>query len=272
MHPDSQYRHLPRPGEVLDHRYGSNVHILSQPYPMSLLAELCQEHTRQPRFNAILETLYDWLLTAVCSRELRTTQIDVPTRMTQFNPEGRYEGEVIDREQPVVVSSVARGGILPGARWFAGLNDLLDPSRVRQDHIFMERVTNEAGQVTGVDVSGSKIGGPVDDATVFIPDPMGATGGSIVETMRMYRDQVPGVPRRLVAIHLIVTPEFLRRVMTEFPDAAVYTIRLDRGLSDPDVLDTPPGTHWDREKGLNDNQYIVPGAGGLGELMNNAWV
>ena len=26
------------------------------------------------------------------------------------------------------------------------------------------------------------------------------------------------------------------------------------------------------ERGLNDHQYIVPGAGGVGEILNNAWV
>ena len=123
-----------------------------------------------------------------------------------------------------------------------------------------------------METSGSKIGGPVADATVLIPDPMGATGRSIVETMRIYRDLVPGEARALVCVHLIVTPEFIKRVKGEFPDARIYAVRLDRGLSPPDVLATAPGTHWERERGLNDHQYIVPGAGGRGELMNNAWV
>ena len=43
-------------------------------------------------------------------------------------------------------------------------------------------------------------------------------------------------------------------------------------MSPPDVLDTVPGTHWDRESGLDARQYIVPGGGGFGELMNNSWV
>jgi uracil phosphoribosyltransferase len=272
MHPDSQYQHLPRPVGALEHDYGDNVHILSQPYAMSLLTELCLERTTQPRFNQILEHLYEWLLTAVASRELATRQVDLPTRMSAFHPEGRYVGEEIDRAQKVVVASVARGGILPGSCWFNTLNHLLDPAGVRQDHIFMERKTDDDGQVIGVETSGSKIGGPVDDATVFIPDPMGATGGSMVETMRIYQEQVDGTPRRLVSIHLIVTPEFIQRVMTAVPDARIYAIRLDRGLSAPDVLDSRPGSRWSEERGLNGVQYIVPGAGGLGELMNNAWV
>ena len=38
------------------------------------------------------------------------------------------------------------------------------------------------------------------------------------------------------------------------------------------VLRTVPGTFWEREKGIDDRGYIVPGAGGLGEVINNSWV
>ena len=38
------------------------------------------------------------------------------------------------------------------------------------------------------------------------------------------------------------------------------------------VLDHVPGEKWAEESGLTDKQYIVPGGGGLGELMNNAYV
>jgi hypothetical protein len=42
-------------------------------------------------------------------------------------------------------------------------------------------------------------------------------------------------------------------------------------MSDPEVLATMPGTYWDREKGLDEKSYIVPGAGGMGEVINNSW-
>jgi uracil phosphoribosyltransferase len=73
-------------------------------------------------------------------------------------------------------------------------------------------------------------------------------------------------------MHLIVTPEYLKNVLRAHPDTVVYALRLDRGLSPDDVLQTAPGTRWDEEKGLDDHQYIVPGAGGVGEILNNAWV
>jgi uracil phosphoribosyltransferase len=73
-------------------------------------------------------------------------------------------------------------------------------------------------------------------------------------------------------VHLIVTPEYVRNVLRAHPDTLVYALRVDRGLSPPDVLATVPGTRWDEERGLDDHQYIVPGAGGIGEILNNAWV
>jgi uracil phosphoribosyltransferase len=59
---------------------------------------------------------------------------------------------------------------------------------------------------------------------------------------------------------------------SDHPDVIVYAVRLDRGLSPQDVLETVPGTRWPEERGLTDRQYIVPGGGGFGEIMNNAYV
>jgi hypothetical protein len=56
------------------------------------------------------------------------------------------------------------------------------------------------------------------------------------------------------------------------PQAEIFAVRLDRGLSAPDVLRAVPGERWDEENGLDAHDYIVPGGGGFGELMNNAYV
>ena len=42
-------------------------------------------------------------------------------------------------------------------------------------------------------------------------------------------------------------------------------------MSSQDVLADVPGRQWSKES-LTDKQYIVPGGGGFGELMNNSWV
>lgn len=267
---DCQYTDLPRASRGLVHAYGDRVFLHSFPYPMTLLARLGSPETRQPLVNALVERLYDYLLAEVASVELGLGPVEQVTRMQVHNPEGVYRGSVLDAGQQVVVVDVARAGILPSARFFEGLCHLLSPEAVRQDHVFMGRRLNERGEVVGVDMAGSKIGGPVAGRLVVIPDPMGATGSSMVRTLDLYREQPGGPPTRFVAVNLIVTPEYLRRVTEAAPDCHVHAIRLDRGLSPEDVLAERPGVRWAEERGLNAEDYIVPGAGGLGELMNNA--
>ncbi len=70
---------------------------------------------------------------------------------------------------------------------------------------------DEAEQVVGSNIGGAKIGGDIDDAIVLFPDPMGATGGSLSTAIKMYKEKVPGTPRKIVCMNLIVTPEYLRR-------------------------------------------------------------
>ena len=93
----------------------------------------------------------------------------------------------------------------------------------------------------------------------------------MVEVANHYRSKVGGTPLLMVAMHLIVTPEYLKDVTTNCPELHVVALRLDRGLSPEHVLSEEPGRFWDLEKGLNHHQYIVPGAGGLGEILNNAY-
>jgi len=135
----------------------------------------------------------------------------------------------------------------------------------------MNRVTNEALQVTGAGMYGRKIAGPVQGRILLFPDPMGATGGSLTEAIRFYLHELDGPPSRIFALNLMVTPEFIAQLTSAFPgQVSMYAYRLDRGLSEADVLADVPGAQWRRERGLTDHQYIVPGAGGMGEIMNNA--
>ena len=269
---DSQYAKLPRPSGGVDHSYGDRVHLLSYPYPMSLLTRLCSEETQQPMVNHLVSACYDWLLGEVASRLLRTAPVAVPTRMRPINPEGVYHGEAVAERQRVVVVDIARAGILPAHRLYQGLHLFVDPRDLRQDHIVASRTTDDKGAVSGVKIDSSKIGGPANGATVLIPDPMAATGTSLAAVAKKYLNSPDGPPREIAAIHLIVTPEYLKRVTQEFPQMHIFAIRLDRGLSHPDVLKARPGDRWDEEVGLNDTHYIVPGAGGVGEVLNNAWI
>ena len=269
---DHAYDQLNYRTPELEHRYGPNVHILAEPLALTQLARLCAKGTYQPQINQLVVALYWQLLRTVVNAEFPRRAAATPTRMIDSTPHAVFHGETIDPEVRAVTVNIARAGTLPSQITYDFLNTILDPRLVRQDHFVMARVLDAAEKVIGSAISGSKIGGDVDDALLLFPDPMGATGGSIVTALDTYKNGVIGKPRKVIAAHLIVTPEYLKRVTTAHPGTVIYALRLDRGLSPADVFDTVPGTHWDRERGLDDRQYIVPGGGGFGEIMNNAYV
>jgi uracil phosphoribosyltransferase len=261
-----------RPCEI-EHRYGPNAHLLDDPVAWTQLARLCSHEAQQPEVGRLVRTLYERLAHAVVAAEFPRARLDVPTRMVTSSPaQAVVRSCGIAPTTRVVTVGIARAGTVPSQVVYELLNDLLDPSCVRQDHLFMSRTTDAQGHVTGAAWHDAKIGRDVEGRIVLFPDPMGATGASMTSAVGHYKKQLDGVPGRCIAIHLIVTPEYLRQVGAAHPDLVVYALRLDRGLSADDVLATVPGTRWQEERGLDNHQYIVPGAGGVGEILNNAWV
>jgi uracil phosphoribosyltransferase len=229
----------------------SNIHIIDDRYLRSALAELCSENTFQPRINDLIRELYSYLVKAVLNAEFPSEHVDVRTRMAKISDQGVWSGDVISRSVPTVTINVLRAGSVPSQICYDMLNRILQPELVRQDHVVMSRMTDSNGKVTGSHFGDSKIGGSIDNAFVLLPDPMGATGSSISEAISYYKNSVPGKARRYIAMHLIITPEYIKRMQADHPDVVVYALRLDRGLTD--------------------NQYIVPGGGGFGEIMNNSY-
>lgn len=271
MAKDSQHQKLAFTANEMTHEYGKNVHIVSSPLMLSLLAKLGHPKTHQPQINELVEMLYSYLMDNVIDSVFPRKLVALETRMKSSHPEAVYEGEIIDPEVPVVSVDLARAGTFPSHLCYNKLNYLMNPELVRQDHFYVARVSDEKGQVTGVSVSGSKIGGGVDNAIVLFPDPMGATGGTIVQAYHHYLKEVGGKPKMMIAMHLIITPEYLAKVTKACPDMHIFALRLDRGLSSSQILSEIPGKNWGQEKGLNDHSYIVPGAGGLGEILNNSY-
>lgn len=254
----------------LKHHYGENVHLYSNPWTLSLLGKICHADTKQPTFNTIIVTLYRYLFEQVANTMFPTAVVDSPTRMKHYHEEGVYHGIMFEQKQRFVTVDLARAGTLPSQTVFDHLHLFFNPELIRQDHFYVNRKVNAQNQVIGVDMSGSKIGGDVDGAFVLIPDPMGATGGTIAHTVGHYQQHISGKAKKFIALHMIVTPEYLKRMKKEHPEVEIFALRLDRGLSKPEIFKTIPGERIDEERGLNDIQYIVPGGGGFGELMNNS--
>jgi len=269
---DRQFERIAYRACEIEHRYGAHAHILADPLALTMLAKLCAKGTVQPEVNRLVGELYRMLMHEVMAAEFPRQSIAVPTRMIDATPRGVWRGEAIATSTPAVVVAVARAGLLPSQSTFDFLNQVLQPEGVRQDHLALARTVDEKGGVTGAGLYASKIGGPVDGAVLMIPDPMGATGSTVSKVIEQYPVATYGRPLKVIAVHLIITPEYLKHVSTKHPDVIVYALRLDRGLSPVEVLQTVPGERWADERGLTDKHYIVPGGGGLGEVMNNSFV
>lgn len=260
-----------RPLEIA-HEYGPNVHLLDDPLAWTQLARLCARDTVQPEVGRLVRVLYEKLAEVIVAAEFPRERVAVPTRMVIKSPEAVYRGLAIDSATQVVTIGIARAGTMPSQVVYELLNEVLDPAGVRQDHLFMSRATDADGKVVGATWHDAKIGRDVEDRILVFPDPMGATGSSINSALTHYKTRLEGKPKLCITVHLVVTPEYIKNVLAQHPDTVIYALRLDRGLSPADVLATTPGKRWSEERGLDEHQYIVPGAGGVGEILNNAWV
>lgn len=221
--------------------------ILNTPYNLSLLAELGRPETDQPRISQWIESLYTNMFGLIADAELEQEKVIVKTRIYSKDKAGIFKGKVFKKKQKIVVADVIRAGIQPSHLFYLKFCSILDPKFVRQDHIMSQRIETKKG-VTGTSLMASKIGGSVKGAIVFIPDPMGATGHSMKEVISHYLKHF-GMPKKFVVVNLVVTPFYLKRLQSVKAPVHVYAARLDSKLSKDD--------------------FIVPGLGGVGEMVNN---
>lgn len=255
---------------MLEHGYGDRVHLTDGSHLKSLLARVGSPAVDHGQLPGLVREVYRILLDSAFDLALPKKTVEIPTRMVADHPDdGYFRGQLLDPDTNVVVCDIVRGGLVPSQVAFEMLCRVLDPRGIRLDHLTMSRVSNASGKVTGVDLHGSKIGGSVEGAHLILPDPMGATGTTAQRVCRHYRENF-GEPASIVLVPMIATPEFLRAALA-IDKAVVVCGRLDRGLSPPGVLAARPGDRWDEERGLNEHGYIVPGAGGVGEVLNNSW-
>lgn len=258
--------------QQIEHHYPETVCILDDYYLSSLAGRLSQSHLQQPHFNFYLKEFYKYFFIRVLNQVWPVKETEVDTRMTEIHSDQKVKTYFFDPNFQAVCVDLARAGMLPSQVVFDQLNHLVNPEKVRQDHVFASRVTDKNQKVTHTELSSSKIGGPIENAFVFIPDPMGATGHSLSEVISHYKKNVDGNAHCFISLHMIITPEFVRKMSQDHPETLIFAARLDRGFSTPEALKKAPGKLWAQEKGLNDSQYIVPGAGGVGELINNSFV
>ncbi len=221
--------------------------ILNSTYNLSLLARLGTPEVVQPEVSSIVKELFGNMFGTIMDNELEKEIKSVKTRIYPQDKRGIFKGRIFKKKQKIVIADIIRGGIMPSHQYFLKLSNILDQRYVRQDHIMAQRIETSEG-VDGTSLMASKIDGTVRNAIVIIPDPMGATGGSVAEVIDHYQKHF-GKAKRFVIVNLIITPQYVKRLEKIKAPISLYASRLDKGLTKTD--------------------FIWPGLGGVGEMINN---
>jgi uracil phosphoribosyltransferase len=201
------------------------VHIVDHPLVHDALIQLRDKRTPPEAFRRAA-TRISVLLAAEALREVPSSLVTVDT------PIGPAEGRSVSPD--VVVVPVLRAGL--------GMLDavLALVPRARVGHIGLQRdeLTAVASRYY------SKLPASLGSSFVLMIDPMLATGGSAVAALQLLREA--GAARvRIVCI--VAAPEGIALVERHYPDVAIFTPAVDRGL--------------------NEHKFIVPGLGDFGDRL-----
>ena len=93
---------------MLEHRYGPNVHILHDPYLLSLLARLGAPDTGTETVPGLVTTAYRHLAREMLGTEFPVIQGRIATRMAATEPKAFYEGPILCRKTKLVICAVIR--------------------------------------------------------------------------------------------------------------------------------------------------------------------
>lgn len=270
---DGSYRFEAGESREIAHAFSDKVHLSSNPMLNAYAARISHEGTEQPLLNDMIRMIFLMLMVDGL-RGFPRKLVAVKTPMAEKEKlAGYWAGEIADPETRVVIADVIRAGSVPSEAVYGAMTTIINPDCVRKDVFIMSRKTDAAGKVTGTDCSGSKIGGTIANSVLIIPEPMVATGGTISQLLDLYKSMDLGMPQMVIVLAMIITPEAIRRITKAHPEVIIHAARLDRGKSAPGVRDHMPGMNAAHERGLREeDQYIVPGAGGLGERQTGSWV
>ena len=147
---------------------------------------------------------------------------------------GESSCDTID-EQSIVVVTVLRAGmpmldsvmeLLPEAH--AGFLAMKRDETTHESVLYYDRLPDCKGK------------------TILLVDPMVATGGSMVDALKLIKTREP---LKIIALNIIGSPEGLDVVNSAYPDVDIYIAQIDERL--------------------NENKYIIPGLGDAGDRSYN---
>ena len=189
------------------------------------MAIIRDEKTKPNDFRALVSEVAS-LMTYDIARDLKTKEVTVKTPICEA------KCEVLDKE--IVLVPILRAGL----GMYEGISHLIPTAKIGFMGLYRDEETHEPVEYF------AKFPNTLKDASVFVLDPMLATGGSASAALTKLKER--GC-KDLRYIGLVGCPEGVKRLQEDHPDVDIYLAALD-------------------EK-LNSNCYIVPGLGDCGDRL-----
>lgn len=210
------------------------LNIVQNPVILTNLYIMRDKNTKSSEVRYAARKITSCLLYEA-SKSLPLVDKEVTTPLTTFMT------KVVDEDVEIIISPILRAGLI----FTDEAVDILPQAVIRHIGMYRDEATLKPVWYY------NKLPKSLKDANrtyVFITDPMLATGNSLLESVRLYREK--GVPiQNIKAISIISAPEGVENLQKHFPELEIITATLDDHLN---------------EKG-----YIVPGMGDAGDRMFN---
>ncbi len=203
-----------------------NVFIFDHPLIKHKVSILRDKKTGMKEFRELIEEITT-MMTYESMRDVKLVPVEVETpleKTTQYRVP----------EESVAIVPILRAGL----GMVNGVHKVFPTARVGHIGMYRDEETLEPHEYY------FKLPQGIENKTVFVVDPMLATGGSAIDALNALKKR--GV-KDIRMMSIIAAPEGLEKVAKAHPDVRVYVSTLDRCL--------------------NENGYILPGLGDAGDRL-----
>ncbi len=203
-----------------------NVFIFDHPLIKHKVSILRDKKTGMKEFRELIEEITT-IMTYESMRDVELVPVEVETPLevtTQYRVP----------EESVAIVPILRAGL----GMVNGVHVVFPTARVGHIGMYRNEETLEPQEYY------CKLPDGIQDKTVFLVDPMLATGGSACDALAALKKR--GC-KKIKLMSIIAAPEGIKKVAETYPDVPVYVSTLDRQL--------------------NQNGYILPGLGDAGDRL-----
>ncbi|MGB9769191.1 MULTISPECIES: uracil phosphoribosyltransferase [Caldisericum] len=202
-----------------------NVNLIKHPLIQHKLTYLRKKETNPKEFRELVKEL-SALMVYEIFRDTKLKEVEIET------PIEKTKSYIIDED--IAIVPILRAGIVMAE----GILDLIPQARVGYIGIYRDPQTLEPVEYY------SKLPINIENSSVFIVDPMLATGGSASKAISIVKE---AKAKKIYFVCLISAPEGIMKIEQDHPDVKIYTIAVDERL--------------------NSHGYIVPGLGDAGDRL-----